>query len=72
MDEEEIKKILLIKGLKNAVEFHSSPNKKAVMGKLMSERKDLRVFTQSPPQTYSSTPLRLISEPQGVITGLRP
>ncbi|HEA71174.1 hypothetical protein LCGC14_0727780 [marine sediment metagenome] len=42
MDEEEIKKILLIKGLKNAVEFHSSPNKKAVMGKLMSERKDLR------------------------------
>ena len=46
MDEEEIKKILLIKGLKNAVEFHSSPNKKAVMGKLMSERKDLRTHAQ--------------------------
>ncbi|KKK43432.1 hypothetical protein LCGC14_1012310 [marine sediment metagenome] len=46
MDEEEIKKILLIKGLKNALEFHSSPNKKAVMGKLMAERKDLRARAQ--------------------------
>jgi glutamyl-tRNA synthetase len=42
MDEEEIKKILWINGLKNAVEFNGKPNKKAVMGKLMSERKDLR------------------------------
>ena len=42
MDEEEIKKILWINGLKNAVEFNGKPNKKAVMGKLMAERKDLR------------------------------
>ncbi|TFF69448.1 MAG: glutamate--tRNA ligase [Promethearchaeota archaeon] len=45
MDINEVKKILLIQGLKNAVEFGGKPNKKAVMGKLMAERKDLR--TQS-------------------------
>lgn len=42
MDEEEIKRILWINGLKNAVEFNGVPNKKAVMGKLMAERSDLR------------------------------
>ena len=42
MNKEEIKKILWINGLKNAVEFGGKPNKKAVMGKLMAEREDLR------------------------------
>lgn len=42
MNIDEIKKILWINGLKNAVEFNGKPNKKAVMGKLMAERKDLR------------------------------
>ncbi|MFX0070717.1 MAG: glutamate--tRNA ligase [Candidatus Hermodarchaeota archaeon] len=42
MDIEKIKKILWINGLKNAVEFGGKPNQKAVMGKLMAERKDLR------------------------------
>jgi len=42
MDIDEVKKVLWIQGLKNAVEFGGKPNKKAVMGKLMAERKDLR------------------------------
>ena len=42
MEDDEIKKILLIRGLKNAVEFNGKPNKKAVMGKLMAEKKELR------------------------------
>ena len=42
MDEEVIKEILWIAGLKNAVEFGGKPNKKAVMGKLMAQRADLR------------------------------
>ena len=42
MDEQEIKKILWISGLKNAVEFGGMPNKKAIMGKLMAQREDLR------------------------------
>ena len=42
MDEEEIIKILWVNGLKNAVEFEGKPNKKAIMGKLMAQRKDLR------------------------------
>jgi len=42
MEDKEITKILWINGLKNAVEFGGTPNKKAVMGKLMAERKDLR------------------------------
>lgn len=42
MDDNEIKRILWINGLKNAVEFGGKPNKKAVMGKLMAERNDLR------------------------------
>ena len=42
MEIDEIKKILWITGLKNAVEFGGKPNKKAVMGKLMAERDDLR------------------------------
>ncbi|TFF99868.1 MAG: glutamate--tRNA ligase [Promethearchaeota archaeon] len=42
MDEEEIEKILWINGLTNAVKFDGTPDKKAIMGKLMAERKDLR------------------------------
>ncbi|MHA2281766.1 MAG: glutamate--tRNA ligase [Promethearchaeota archaeon] len=42
MEDKEITKILWIIGLKNAIEFGGIPNKKAVMGKLMTERKDLR------------------------------
>ena len=42
MEDKEIKKILWINGLKNAVEFGGTPNKKAVMGKLMAEREGLR------------------------------
>ena len=42
MEEDEIREILLLAGLKNAVEFGGNPNKKAIMGKLMSQREDLR------------------------------
>ena len=42
MDEDEIREILLLAGLKNAVEFGGKPNKKAIMGKLMAQREDLR------------------------------
>ena len=42
MDEEEIREILWKRGLKNAVEFNGKPSKKAVMGKLMAEKEDLR------------------------------
>ena len=47
MEDKEIKEILWINGLKNAVEFGGIPNKKAVMGKLMAERKDLRSKTKT-------------------------
>ncbi|MFW9821885.1 MAG: glutamate--tRNA ligase [Candidatus Thorarchaeota archaeon] len=46
MENEEIKKILWINGLKNAIEFKGNPNKKAVMGKLMAERPDLRTYSR--------------------------
>ncbi|MHA1489637.1 MAG: glutamate--tRNA ligase [Promethearchaeota archaeon] len=46
MDEEEIKRILLISGLKNAVDFNGKPNKKSIIGKLMAKRKDLRSQTK--------------------------
>ena len=46
MEDDEIEKILWINGLKNSVEFGGIPNKKAVMGKLMAERKDLRSQTK--------------------------
>lgn len=42
MDEEEIKKILWIAGLKNAVKFGGKPNKKAIMGKLMAQLPELK------------------------------
>ena len=42
MEDDEIKRILWIRGLKNAVEFDGKPNRKAVMGKLMAEKKELR------------------------------
>ena len=49
MDEskiKEIKEILWISGLKNAVEFKGTPNKKAIMGKLMGKREDLRPYAK--------------------------
>ncbi len=46
MNEKEIKEILWISGLKNAIEFQGKPNKKAVMGKLMAQRPDLRSQTK--------------------------
>jgi glutamyl-tRNA synthetase len=42
MDEEQIKRILWISGLKNAIEFKGNPNKKAIIGKLMAEMPDLK------------------------------
>ncbi len=42
MDEEEIKKILWIAGLKNALKFNGIPNKRAIMGKLMAQMTELR------------------------------
>ncbi|MFX1498605.1 MAG: glutamate--tRNA ligase [Promethearchaeota archaeon] len=42
MNNNEIRKILWLNALKNAVEFDGKPNKKAVMGKLMAQREDLR------------------------------
>jgi glutamyl-tRNA synthetase len=49
LDEEKIKeieKILWISGLKNAVEFDGTPNRKAIMGKLMGKREDLRPYAK--------------------------
>ncbi len=42
MNDEEIRKILWLSGLKNAVKFNGKPNKKAIMGKLMATKPDLR------------------------------
>lgn len=42
MNEKEIKNILWKNGLKNAIEFDGKPNKKAIIGKLMAQREDLR------------------------------
>ena len=42
MNFEEIKKILWTSGLKNAVEFGGNPDRKAILGKLMAQRQDLR------------------------------
>jgi glutamyl-tRNA synthetase len=42
MDDEEIAAILLLAGLKNAVKFGGKPNKKAIMGKLMGKKPELR------------------------------
>ncbi|MFX1408904.1 MAG: glutamate--tRNA ligase [Promethearchaeota archaeon] len=42
MDEKEIKKILWIAGLKNALKFNGKPDKKAIMGKLMAQMPELR------------------------------
>ena len=46
MEDDEIREILLIFGLKNAVEFGGKPSKKAIMGKLLSQRADLRSKTK--------------------------
>jgi glutamyl-tRNA synthetase len=42
MSDKEIKEILWLSSLKNAVKFNGNPNKKAIMGKLMASRPDLR------------------------------
>ena len=42
MDIVEIKKLIWIFGLKNAVKFEGKPNLKAIMGKLMSQKPELR------------------------------
>ncbi|MFX1366214.1 MAG: glutamate--tRNA ligase [Promethearchaeota archaeon] len=46
MNVEEIRKILWLSGLKNSVKFNGKPNKKAIMGKLMATRSDLRSETK--------------------------
>ncbi|MFW9826043.1 MAG: glutamate--tRNA ligase [Candidatus Thorarchaeota archaeon] len=46
MSEKEIKQLLRLYGLKNAVKFNGKPNKKAIMGKLMASRPDLRSNTK--------------------------
>lgn len=47
MDKEEVKRILWKSGLKNAVQFDGTPNKKAIMGKLMAQREDLRPYAKA-------------------------
>jgi len=47
MDSDEIKRIIWISGLKNAVDFNGKPSKKAVMGKIMAERSDLKSQTKT-------------------------
>ncbi|MFX1568394.1 MAG: glutamate--tRNA ligase [Promethearchaeota archaeon] len=47
MNDEEIKELLWISGLKNAVNFEGKPNKKAILGKLMASRPDLRSQVKS-------------------------
>jgi len=46
MEEEEIRQVLFLSGLKNSVKFNGVPNKKAIMGKLMASRPDLRSKTK--------------------------
>jgi glutamyl-tRNA synthetase len=46
MSKIEIKQLLFLFGLKNAVKFNGQPNKKAIMGKLMASRPDLRAHTK--------------------------
>ena len=42
MEDKETKQIIWLAGLKNAIKFNGTPNKKAIMGKLMASRPDLR------------------------------
>ncbi len=46
MKDEDIKRILWLSGLKNAVKFNGKPDKKAIMGKLMATRPDLKSQTK--------------------------
>ncbi|MFX1304588.1 MAG: glutamate--tRNA ligase [Promethearchaeota archaeon] len=46
MNNEEIRKLLWLSGLKNAVKFNGKPNKKAIMGKLMASRPDLKAHAK--------------------------
>jgi len=46
MEEKEIRQVLFLNGLKNSVKFNGVPNKKAIMGKLMASRPDLRSKTK--------------------------
>ncbi len=47
MTDKDIKQLLWLYGLKNAVQFNGIPNKKAIMGKLMASRPDLRAQTKA-------------------------
>ncbi len=44
--EKEVKNLFWIEGLKNAIHYGGSPDKKAVMGKIMGQRKDLRAHVK--------------------------
>ena len=46
MSEEEIEQLIWLYGLKNAVKFDGKPNKKAIMGKLMASKPELRSQTK--------------------------
>jgi len=46
MSDKDIKRVLWIYGLKNAVKFNGKPNKKAIMGKLMASKPELRTQTK--------------------------
>ena len=46
MEEKEIRQVLFLSGLKNSVKFNGVPSKKAIMGKLMASRPDLRSKTK--------------------------
>ncbi|MFX1592963.1 MAG: glutamate--tRNA ligase [Promethearchaeota archaeon] len=46
MSDKDIKRVLWVYGLKNAVKFNGKPNKKAIMGKLMASRPELRTQTK--------------------------
>jgi glutamyl-tRNA synthetase len=46
MDIDEIKRLIWLYGLTNAVKFEGKPNLKAIMGKLMSQKPELRTQTK--------------------------
>lgn len=58
MENTEINKLIWIYGLKNAVEFNGKANSKAIMGKLMMERPELR----SKAKIYSNVIDKIIME----------
>ena len=46
MSDKDIKRVIWIIGLKNAVKFDGKPNKKAILGKLMALMPELRTQTK--------------------------